>query len=305
MTTFAASGQTISFSDINVAHGRSSTATVSLNDTDVRQTAQRTTAGASLGIGDHLAGKARCVIVLSANENGVDLKTKCIANGYVSGSTYVTCTVNSGVVIGGTAANSNSALVVGGFQTSDVVELINRGEIIGYGGYGGGSGGGSGGFGGTGITLSSKCTITNYGTIAGGGGGGAGGQSFFGSSKFGPSYSSYGGPGGGGAGVPGGAAGVLSGASQNAVDGTKTAGGAGGVGYGSNSGPGNNGASAGNLGSAGNSSAANSFTFGPLTIGPQYAGGSAGWAYRMSTTEGAASIVSNQGGTITGNGGVF
>lgn len=304
MASFPTTGQTISFSDINVKHGRSPTATISLGETEIRKTARRTTANTSVGIGDHLAGTARCVIVLSANENGVNLKTKCDADGYVAGSTYVTCTINSGVVIGGTPANFSAALHVAGFSDNDVIEIINNGDIIGFGGNGGYSGGGAGTYGGTGMNLFNNCTVVNNGRIAGGGGGGAGGLTSSGSSKIGGSWSSIGGGGGGGAGVPAGIGSFLSNASTQATDGSKLTGGTGGVGYGVNSGAGGNGGNGGALASAGGSTGSTSFTFGPIQIGSIYSGGSPGYAIRQQGTGALASINSTIG-IINGGQGVF
>lgn len=214
MAILATPGQTISFADINTALGRSPTASISLNDTELRTTAQNVTSEAPINMYDHIAGKGRCKLTISSNTTGYDLKAQCDNDGYVAGKTYVSLVINADVYVGGNNSGTglyttdNWALNVNGFTTGDTVNITNNGFILGKGGTGGGTSASPGGLGGNAVRIGfAGVTIINNGTIKGGGGGGAGGRN--GSIRLGGKFNQYtgfaqGGLGGGGAGYPGG-----------------------------------------------------------------------------------------------------
>lgn len=329
MPAFAAAGQTISFSDINTRLGRPAESTISLDDSELRITANVATASTTISIYDHVAGTSRSNFVISSNTLGYDLKAHCDTDGYSAGKAYVTLTINSNVYVGGnggatgTYSTANWALNVAGFTAGDKITITNNGYILGQGGAGGGSGAPPGNNGGNAIRIGSTgVTLINNGTIKGGGGGAPGGLNSTVSlgSKF-NRYTGYGvgGNGGGGAGYPAGAGVASSTVTTDSRGGTMTLGasnagttflgGQGGaaVGYGT---PGN-GANGGDLGAAGG----NTYTYvgnpyygltGYSSAQPGW-GGNPGWAiYYDSPTVRDATVYTNTAtvGAI-GYGGIY
>lgn len=163
---------TISLSDVNVELFKSATATISLNDTDVRALA-----GVPSGLIDlqDLQGKSAVfAFTISTNQTDANLRTLAVAAGW-NGTFPVQATIGSGVSINGSvAANSTAALTIDGSWPNGVT-LVNNGSILGRGGNGGSGGSVAGTAGGRALLASVVCTINNVGTIAGGGGGGGGG----------------------------------------------------------------------------------------------------------------------------------
>jgi hypothetical protein len=133
-----------------------------------------------------------------------DLFTNVVASDlYVPGSTAVTLTINSNILVGGQTIGTNfPCLVVNSFTSGDTVTIINNGIITGgFGtmGFGGSappdeSDGTPGGNGGNCLIISFPTTIVNNGIIESGGGGGGGGATN-------SSSSGIGGDGGDGAGT--------------------------------------------------------------------------------------------------------
>lgn len=168
---------TISLSQVNVELTKSATATISMNDADVR-----TLAGVPSGaIGmSNLQGKTYVfTFTIASNQIDANLRTLAVNAGW-NQSTPVQATINAGVWISGSvAANSTAALTINGSFPGGVT-LINNGTIAGRGGNGGvgATEPGSptaGTAGGRALLASVGVTIQNNGTIAGGGGGGGGG----------------------------------------------------------------------------------------------------------------------------------
>lgn len=164
----------ISMSQVNVELGLSATATISLNQTNVR-----TLAGVPSGaIGmNNLQGKTNeFAFTISTNQSDANLRTLALAAGW-NGSLPVRATIGSGVWISGSvAANSTAALTIDGSFPNGVT-LINNGTIAGRGGIGGTgalSSPTAGQAGGRALQASVAVTINNAGIIAGGGGGGGG-----------------------------------------------------------------------------------------------------------------------------------
>lgn len=171
---------TISLSDVNVELSKSSIATISLNDADVRGLA-----GVPSGFIDlqDLQGKSAVfAYTITTNQTDLNLRTLALANGW-NGTFAAQITVNSGVSISGSVAgNSTAALTIDGSWPNGVT-LVNNGSIVGRGGNGGNGGNGTGTAGGKALQASVACSINNVGTIAGGGGGGGGGLTGFGANR--------------------------------------------------------------------------------------------------------------------------
>lgn len=197
-------------------------------------------------------------IVFDANNYNINLRTAhdSIYPAPISGD-EVTCTINSGVVIGSVATGSIRAFDVGSWPAGVTINLVVNGRIQGMGGIGGAGGaeGVSGSPAGTGgIALYARYPINLEfpagGQIwGGGGGGGGGGGAISGSSGAAPG----GGGGGGGAGQNGGVpanGGSLGG--LGGLFGTATAGGAGGNSGGAGAGTGGTGGGPGLSGGSGN-----------------------------------------------------
>lgn len=236
----------LKFSQINAEMGRSSTASLSMNDAEGRRlaaagnTGQNQSSGTSINAGN-FKGHARNIYTVAANRQNITVYNDISAGNYAAGKTYVTYTINGGVVVGSFNAAVNS-MVINNFSSGDIVDLVNNGTIVGKGGYGGNGnwgavyyngvlGGTGGGPGGQAMLVTYPITLVNNGGIWGGGGGGGGAD---GASKYngiisgGYSPIAYGGSGGGGAGYDPGSGG---GGGYPASAGTTTAGGAPSTGY--------------------------------------------------------------------------
>jgi len=131
-------------------------------------------------------------LTISANTTNYNIKT-AVGGAYVSGSTTVNLTINSGIYVRSTSTATYALNTGTGWAAGDVINIINNGYIAGQGGNGGAGSGGNGSAGGPAIQLNHPVSITNAsGFIYSGGGGGGGGPS---SDNGNP-----GGEGGGGAG---------------------------------------------------------------------------------------------------------
>jgi len=218
----------ISMADVNTELQLSSTATISLNDTNVR-TLFGVPSGA-ISMSDGYGKEYMKSLTISANQTDLNLRTYALANGW-STSQLLQVTINPGVYLLASSTSASALTVSGSFPSG--VKLINNGVIVGYGGVGGAGGSGlpqagfAGSAGGTGITVSTALSITNNGTVAGGGGGGGGGSGLNAGDFYG------GGGGGGGAtyaggGPPGLGTGPGTGRAAAGATATLTTGGAGG-----------------------------------------------------------------------------
>jgi len=149
-------------------------------------------------------GNINKTVALTSNQANVVINVVDI-NGYKTGITNVTITVNAGVYIYSTNQTS-PAIFIYGANPGDTVKLINNGNIVGYGGNGGSITAAtqcdpqytiSAKNGYTAISTLSNLSIVNNGYIGGGGGGG-------GASRTSGGYNSYlgGGGAGGGTGNP-------------------------------------------------------------------------------------------------------
>jgi len=178
--------------DVNTELQLSSTATISLNDTNVR-TLFGVPSGA-ISMSNGYGKEYMKSLTIASNQTNLDLRTYALANGW-STSQLLQVTINSGVYLLASSTSASALTVSGSFPSG--VRLINNGVIVGYGGAGGSgspnSSGAPGAAGGTGMSISSAISITNNSTVAGGGGGGGGGAG----NTFGDNYG--GGGGGGGA----------------------------------------------------------------------------------------------------------
>jgi hypothetical protein len=162
--------------------GLGTTTTISLN-----QTAVRTLAGVASGaitMPTDFYGKSNRAILsftFTSNTTNAALNVNTIS-GYLSGTSDITVTVNSGVYLYATTAG-NYGLNLTGATTGDTVTLVNNGYIIGFGGPGGSTGVGvkNGANAGPAFNVGTGINITVNNTnasafIAGGGGGGASGN---------------------------------------------------------------------------------------------------------------------------------
>lgn len=284
--TLPASGP-ITFSEVNVELGLSSTAQISLNDAAVRALFGVPSGAISMSDG---YGKAnQFAFTISSNQTNANLATLATAAGW-NGTSKVIATINSGIYCSSNSTGTPGLTVSGSFPGG--VELVNNGYIIGMGGAGGIGGGistntliagSAGSSGGLALSVASAVSITNNGTIGGGGGGGGGGQ---GGQLFdGKAGYNLGGGGGGGGrsgatNSSGGAGGTASGfvSASGGAGGAGTSASAGGGGAGGNPGygRGGNGGSGGGWG-AGGASGGNVVNSANYNIGP-YGGGAAGAA---------------------------
>ena len=155
------------------------------------------------------AGPSRPQVALNifAPTTNYDVYTNTIASpNYVYGSTDITVTIASGVVVGSVGVSQPLSLQVPSNLNSpgDTVTINNSGYIWGYGGAGGAGSPGVGTIGqpgGVAIYVQRPTTIINQpsGNIAGGGGGGGGGSGYtFPLGKGSGSVQGGGGGGGGG-----------------------------------------------------------------------------------------------------------
>ena len=180
----------ISLSDVNVELGKSATATISMNDSDLRGLF-----GLASGAVDMASGRGKSnqfSLTISTNQTNADMATVATAAGW-DGSSKLVVTINSGVILSSNSTSVAGLTVSGSFPGG--LEITNNGVIVGRGGNGGGSHS-VGGVGGDALSVSAACTFTNNGTLAAGGGGGGGGSS----SRAYPydNGPAYGGGGGGG-----------------------------------------------------------------------------------------------------------
>lgn len=191
---------TISLSQVNVELFKSATATISLNDADVRGLAGVPSGAIDL---QDLQGKSAVfAYTITTDQSDVNLRSLALANGW-NGTFPVQITLNSGVFIcGSVAGNSTAALTINGSFPNGVT-FINNGTVAGRGGTGGSNTGTAGQAGGLALAVSVAVTVQNNGTIAGGGGGGGAYFNFAGSASCSMGedscfYSVEGGGGGGG-----------------------------------------------------------------------------------------------------------
>lgn len=255
---------------VNVELGRSGTALINMNESAVRTLAGVASGAISMS---NFYGKSNRVsrsVTISANTSNYTLNTAKVT-GYVAGSTDVTLTINSGVIVSSSSTGSYAFIVDTSWAAGDTVTIVNNGIILGRGGNGGnGSNSGTGGTGsggGPALLVQRATSINNANRIAGGGGGGGGGGPVTANNTFECCPACGGGGGGGiggsgagsGAGQPGGCT-FLPGASSGS-GGTLT--GAGGGGAGSANGP-----ITGGTGGAGGGYGASGSTGGNGTGGP-------------------------------------
>lgn len=165
----------ISLSQVNTELGLSSTATISMGNSNVRTLFGVPSGAISMSNG---YGKAnQFAFTISSNQTNANLRTLAINAGW-NQSSRVVATINSGIYISSNSTGTPALTVNGSFPGG--VQLTNNGIIVGMGGAGGNGNGASapnvGGAGGTALSVSSAITIANNGTIAGGGGGGGGGK---------------------------------------------------------------------------------------------------------------------------------
>lgn len=163
----ATAGQSIA-----VELGQSGTATISLNDANVRSLAE-VPSGAII-MPTNFYGKsdvANLSYVFSANSNQTTITISALP-GYKAGKTNLTVTINAGILIVSTTT-ATPALTITGGTAGDTVVVVNNGFIAGRGGAGGS------GTGGVAVSLGYPATINNTNPAAyiGGGGGGGGSQS--------------------------------------------------------------------------------------------------------------------------------
>ncbi len=289
-------------SPVSVAQelGLSLTATISMNQANVRTLAGVGGSGTSWGM-NSLYGKSNAFsFTISSNQTNANLRTLAVNAGW-NQSSKVVATISGGIFISSNGTGTAALTVNGSFPGG--IDLINNGTIAGMGGAGGiGAGiaaaGTAGAAGGLALSVSSAVSITNNGTIGGGGGGGGGGQAAtvrFASGGDRAFTDMRGGGGGGGqsgaaansaGGAPGTAGSVLWINSNAVAGGAGTSGGAGAGGAGSyssnvpcNGGAGGGGGTRGAAGATGGvvtQSGAGLILAGTI-VGP-YSGGSAGGA---------------------------
>lgn len=287
---------------INIELGQSATATISLNDSNVRTLLAVPSGAISL---NNAYGKAnQFAFTISSNQVNANLRTLAVNAGW-NQSSKVVATVASSIYIYSTSTGTPGLTINGSWPGG--VELVNNGFIMGMGGDGGSGGNGSAG--GTAISLGVSCTIANNSFIGGGGGGGA--ASFQGSANGGGGGGAGGGTGGTGGNVaPGGAGGGPGSSGANGsvgpVGGKQQYGGGGG---GGRIMPGTGGAQApdfpggGNMFGRGGGSGGGGGNFGPGGRGSGGAGGSAGNAGQNGNTASGGPNGGGGGGGYGASGG--
>jgi hypothetical protein len=220
--TLPASGTSISLSQVNTELGLSATATISMNDTGVRNLFGVAGSGVAIGMSNGFGKANAWAGTISSHQANLNLRTWALANGW-NGASSATVTIASGIYIYSTSTG-NAGLTIDGSWPGGLT-VINNGYIMGQGGAGGAGQSNlatatAGSAGGNAISLGTSCTITNNSYIAGGGGGG-------GSCR---AQNSGGGGNGGGGGGAGGGAGGLCYMSNYAVYGSYAGGAGGGIG---------------------------------------------------------------------------
>ena len=173
----------ISFANINTALGLSSTASISLNTTLVRQLTNQISGAVTMD-------NAHASEYIGTTTTNVNLLTRF---GSPATVTSYKALIPSGVTVGATAGNT--AFTVGQFPTGSTIAINNFGAIQAYGGSAGTSGaGGSGGdainanYANQTVTINNQTGATIYG---GGGGGGKGGSGGTGGTGGAGTYQAY------------------------------------------------------------------------------------------------------------------
>jgi len=119
-------------------------------------------------------------ITISANTSNYVLDTSKAA-GYVAGKSFVTLTIDNGVIVSSSSTGSYALTVDTSWAAGDRVTIVNNGVILGRGGNGGSGNpgaGGAGAGGGPALLVQRAISLNNVNRIAGGGGGGGGGGGF-------------------------------------------------------------------------------------------------------------------------------
>lgn len=173
------SSGSISMSQVNTELGRSSTATISMNETAVRTLFGVASGGIAMSNG---YGKSNAfTFTISSHQANANLRTLAVNAGW-NQSSAVTAIIASGIYIYSTSVGTPALTIDGSWPGG--VTLVNNGFIMGMGGHGGGyyytavapaatyvnwelSAGGNA------INLGVSCTIQNNSYIGGGGGGGS------------------------------------------------------------------------------------------------------------------------------------
>ena len=197
----------ISFNNINTELAVSGTTQRGLNDAAVRTLFGQASGAVDMNTGH---GKSNSInLTVASNTANYNIRT---AAGNPSGVVTVNVTVNSGVWVYD-GANATWGMYTGtGWAAGSVINIINNGKIVGYGGYGGSYNAyvmaqTNGGPGAHALYLGWNVNITNNGMIAGGGGGQGGGIFVCEwNDDHADYYTDNGGDGGGGQGWNGGAA---------------------------------------------------------------------------------------------------
>lgn len=185
---------------VNTELGRSSTATISMNEIAVRTLAGVPSNAISMS---NFYGKSiGFAFTINTNQSNANLATLATAAGW-DGISKVVATVAANVYVFSTDTGTPALTIPNSFPNG--IELVNNGNICGRGGNGGIQNA-VGAAGGTAINILRNVTITNNSFIAGGGGGGGGGQGTQSTLEEGTVYSATG-RGGGGGGAGGGAGG--------------------------------------------------------------------------------------------------
>lgn len=188
----------ISLGDVNVELQRSATATISMDDAELR-TLFAVPSGA-IGLASGFGKANKFAISITSNQTNLDLRPWLVSQGW-NETSKVELTINAGVWLSSNSTSIAGLRISGSFPNG--LFITNNGYIVGMGGAGTGYNtysGAAGGAGGDGLSTSSALTLTNNGTIAGGGGGGGGGGATHNHSFYLRPQGVYspGGPGGGG-----------------------------------------------------------------------------------------------------------
>jgi len=196
----------ISFNAINVELGRTATAQLSINDSELRTLFGIASGAIDINTGHGKSNRVVRSVTFTSDRTG-DTVDLIGLSGYVAGKTDFVITVNPGVYLYGANVTGYGLVINGnGIAAGDTVRLINQGYIMGFGGDGGTGAsyssqiaGTKGNDGRTALDVYCNITIDNTyaGAYIGGGGGGGGGG---GCSPSGSKFATSGGGGGGGAG---------------------------------------------------------------------------------------------------------
>ena len=178
----------ISLNQVNVELGIAGTTTISLNQSNLRTLFGVGSGAITMSNG---YGKANAFgFAVASNVTNANLRTLAVNAGW-TGTSALTCTLNSGIYFISSAVGTAGLTINGSFPNG--VTFVNNGIVVGdHGDGGGGAGwagsGGGGGAGGLALLIQSAVSIRNNGTIAGGGGGGGGGGSARGTNNNGDIY---------------------------------------------------------------------------------------------------------------------